>query len=127
MSQTINIEARKPVWIALSEFYLDTELEGMDYRHIARIIMESPYSIEEVKEINKYEIFPVLQKNLTSVAGEWAGFQEEWLVENILRSLKKRTKLRKFVIKCSWLAFKWMQEDSWKQLERIYSELIKGR
>jgi hypothetical protein len=78
MNETLNIEERKPIWIALSDFYLDTELQESDFRHIAFKIIESPYSLEEVKEINKYEIFPVLQPNLMSVAGEWAGFPENW-------------------------------------------------
>ena len=123
MNDPINIEKRKPIWIALSEFYLDTELQESDFRHIAFKIIESPYSLDEVKEINKYEIFPVLQLNLLSVAGEWAGFPEEWLINNITDSLNKRTAFKKIGIESSWLTFKWMQKDYWERLEKIYTEL----
>jgi hypothetical protein len=66
MTDPVNIEQRKPIWIALSEFYLDTELGDSDFRQIPFTILESPYSLDEVKTINKYEVFPVLQSNLLS-------------------------------------------------------------
>tara|TARA_R110002020_G_scaffold360232_1_gene572878 strand:- start:25 stop:789 length:765 start_codon:yes stop_codon:yes gene_type:complete len=123
MNETLNIEERKPIWIALSDFYLDTELQESDIRHIAFKIIESPYSFEKVKEINKYEIFPVLQPNLMSVAGEWAGFNEEWLINRIQESLSKRNTVKKIGIKGSYLTFKWMFKDYWEKLEKVYTEL----
>ncbi len=123
MEKTINIEERKPIWIVLSEFYLDTELQESDFRHIALKIIESPYTLEEVKKINKYEVFPVLQPNLLSVAGEWAGFDEEWLVKSITDSLEKRNTLKKLGIEGSYLTFKWMCKDYWHQLEKVYHQI----
>ena len=52
MTAPLNIVERKPIWIALSEFYLDTELGDSDFRQIAFTILESPYSFNEVKIIN---------------------------------------------------------------------------
>lgn len=123
MKETWNIEERKPIWIALSDFYLDTELQESDFRHIALIILESPYSFKKVKEINKYEIFPILQSNLMSVAGEWAGFNEEWLVNSIKESLENKSKVKKIGIESSYLALKWMCKDYWEKLEKVYNEI----
>ena len=123
MNEILNIEGRKPIWIALSDFYLDTELQESDFRHIAFKIIESPYSFQKVKEINKYEIFPVLQANLMSVAGEWAGFQEEWLINSIKESLAKRNTVKKIGIESSYLTLKWMCKDYWEKLEKVYNEL----
>ncbi len=123
MNETLNIEERKPIWIALSDFYLDTELQESDFRHIAFKIIESPYSLEKVKKINKYEIFPVLQLNLMSVAGEWAGFDEEWLINSINESLSKRNTVKKLGIEGSYLTLKWMCKDYWKKLEKVYNEI----
>ena len=123
MNETLNIEERKPIWIALSNFYLDTELQESDFRHIAFKIIESPYSFEKVKEINKYEIFPVLQANLMSVAGEWAGFDEKWLVNSIKESLAKRNTVKKIGIESSYLTLKWMCKEYWEKLEKVYNEL----
>jgi hypothetical protein len=116
----IKIEERKPIWIALSNFYLDTELQDSDFRHIALTILESPYSLEEVKEINKYEIFPVLQENLLSVAGEWSGFDEKWLITTILETSCKRNKIKKLGLEVSYFTFKWMCKDYWDKLEKAY-------
>ncbi|MDB5118846.1 MAG: hypothetical protein JWN56_64 [Sphingobacteriales bacterium] len=123
MNDRINIEERKPIWIALSEFYLDTELQESDFRHIAFKIIESPYSIDEVKDINKYEVFPVLQPNLLSVVGEWAGFDKEWLISSILDSLAKRNVIKKLGIESSFLTLKWMQKNYWEKLEKVYNQV----
>jgi hypothetical protein len=76
-----HLKARIPVWQALSEFWLDTELQDLEFNYIARVIAESPYSIEQVMDIHLYEVAPAVSANLASMAGEWAGFDKEWLVE----------------------------------------------
>ncbi|BDD08040.1 hypothetical protein FUAX_04720 [Fulvitalea axinellae] len=117
------IKDREPVWIALSEFYLDTELQDSDFLRIAFTIIRSPYSLEKVEEINKYEVFPVLQSNLLVTAGEWTGFDKEWLVNRVQESLAERTAFRKRCIEGLFLTLKWMQADNWKKLEKVYYEL----
>lgn len=111
------MDQRKLIWIALSDFYLDTELQESDFLQLAQKIIESPYSLEEVKEINKYEVFPVLRPNLLSVAGEWTGFNEEWLVNAIVASIENRTTAKKLEIDTAYIVFNWMCKDYWKKLE----------
>ena len=123
MTNEINIEERKPVWSALSEFYLDTELQESDYCHIAATIIDSPYSIDEVKKINKYEVFPVLQPNLLSIAGEWAGFDEEWLTKLITDSLSKRNVIKKIAIEGFYKCMSWIHIGNWKRTKKAYHEL----
>ena len=126
MKESINIKERKPVWIALSKFYLDTELQASDFNYIAQRIIESPYSFEEVKQINKYEVFPILQSNLLSDAGEWSGFDEEWLIKSIVNSLKNRNAVKKVAFKSSYLSLKWMCKDYWESLEKNYNQIKKS-
>lgn len=126
MNKTVNIEERKPIWIELSELYLDTELQEANFRYIAFKIIKSPYSLDEVKEINKFEIFPILYSNLVSVAGEWAGFNEDWLVNTIVGSLAKRSAIKKIKIKILFFIFKGLQKERWEKLEKVYNELIAG-
>lgn len=123
MNESFDIEQRKPIWIALSEFYLDTELDDATLRHISFIIIDSPYTFKEVKRINKYEIFPVLQSNLLSPAGVWAGFDEEWLVERITSRLRSKNILNDAGLEVSYQTFKWMCKDHWVRLERIYNDI----
>ncbi len=88
------LKNRIPVWIALSELYLDTEINENTLKYIANEIKKSSYTIQEVLDINKYEVFPVLYSNLISVVGIWDMFDEEWLVNSILKSYKKNVFFR---------------------------------
>jgi len=83
MNRHLNLKDREPVWLALSEFYLDTELQQYDVEYIAKIFSESPFSLKEIKRINKYEVFPILYPNLMNPAGVWDGFDKEWLFEKL--------------------------------------------
>jgi len=73
--------ARIPLWEALSEFWLDTELADFEFDYIARVIAASPYSLEKVRAIHDYEVAPAVSGNLMCVAGVWSGFDSEWLHE----------------------------------------------
>lgn len=70
---------RWPVWQALAELYLDTELQPYELRNIAEICAASGFSWLEIKQINYDEVAPALWVNLHIVAGEWAGWDAEWL------------------------------------------------
>jgi hypothetical protein len=83
------IEQRKPVWSALSKFYLDTEVSEEEITRIAKVFRTSRYSIEELKEINYSEVAPVVYTNLLSTAGVWEGCDEEWLYEQIAKEQLK--------------------------------------
>mgnify|MGYP000238736736 CR=1 FL=1 len=74
---------RLRLWRALSDLFLDTELEESMYRHIARVIAEDQYTTEEAENILWAEVFPVLEGNLRNVAGVWAGWPDEWLLNNL--------------------------------------------
>jgi hypothetical protein len=74
------LQSRTPVWEALADFWLDTELVDFQFDQIARVIAASPYSMAEVRDIHDYEVAPAVSANLASVAGEWAGFDTGWLI-----------------------------------------------
>src|SRR5690606_7383951 len=80
----------KSVWLVLSEFYLDTELNEADFKRIAKILKESSYSFKELKRMNYEEVAPVVSPNSLSVAGEWSGFNEEWLIEEIVKRINQK-------------------------------------
>ena len=122
LRKNFNIEKRRPIWIALSNFYLDTELQDYDVKHITAKIRESPYSLEEVKQINKTEVFPILYQNLLSVAGVWTGFQEEWLTDEITNYLEKTTRIKRIVNRIVYAGFNGMFKDLWNRIEEEYSK-----
>jgi len=79
-------EGRIKLWSALSDLFLDTEISDYTYQYIARVIREDGYTSEEAERVLWYEVYPVLEANLRSVAGVWAGWPDEWLVANIKAS-----------------------------------------
>src|SRR3954447_14412529 len=93
------IERRKPVWIALSDLWLDTELTEHDLRRIAEVMRRSGYEVEELREIYLFEVAPVVFPNLLSVAGEWAGFDEEWLVHEVGKQATRRSPVLRTLVK----------------------------
>jgi hypothetical protein len=74
---------RLKAWQALSQFFLDTEVDQATFNHVAKEIQESGYTLIEVHSMLWLEVFPVLQGNLKSVAGEWAGWPDGWLLKYI--------------------------------------------
>jgi hypothetical protein len=82
------LASRRLVWVALSDLWLDTELQESDLAHIASALNQSGYSLAQIRAIHLDEVAPVLFPNLLSVAGVWGGFDEEWLCEAILQRLR---------------------------------------
>lgn len=76
--------ARRGVWVALSDLYLDNEPSSF-YENCACSLAASPYALSELREILLAEVHPALYVNLLGVAGIWSGFDEDWLVQRILR------------------------------------------
>jgi hypothetical protein len=83
MALTDEIERRLNIWQALSELFLDTEIDGATYQYIARTVVGSGYSRSTVKYILWQEVFPVLESNLREVAGVWEGYSRDWLRKNL--------------------------------------------
>ena len=76
-------ERRVALWRALSELFLDTEPDTLTFDYVARVVLESGYRPEQVRQVLWAELYPVLAANLASVAGEWAGWSDAWLLEHI--------------------------------------------
>ena len=90
-----DLAGRRPVWEALSEMFLDTEVsDGQSWR--ATRLARSPYSLEELEEILIEEVYPICKDNLYSVAGVWEGFDLAWLEQSILQRNNARFKFMRF-------------------------------
>lgn len=80
---------KKPVWQALSAFYLDADLSEDEFEAIFQMLAASGFSLKELEFINLNEVAPVLQSNLRNVAGEWTAFDQEWLSAAITKRLNR--------------------------------------
>lgn len=112
-----DLENRRPVWAALSELFLDTELEEEQLSSIARVLAESPYTLVQAERILFREVYPVCSWNLCCVAGEWNGFDEQWLEDAILRRSKR-----------GWLLGNFLQlnrpviRNDWNRVKELFAD-----
>jgi len=116
------IERRKRVWSALSDLYLDTELPDDSIERIVQTFINSGYSLAEIKQINYNEVAPVLGRNLISIAGEWAGFDEEWLYKAITEQIHKKKPTLHFQWIRNWYIDR-MTTTYWNKIEMEWRKI----
>lgn len=120
----LDLAARTPVWEALAELWLDVDLADWQIDHIARVLVSSPYSLDEVRTIHEYEVAPALWRNLASVAGVWTGFDREWLLARCGRNARRRDS-RWYRFR-TWLQrplFRFFADDYWRRLTQRVGQL----
>ena len=115
------IQARMPLWEALSDLWLDTEQTDLDLEWIAGVMADSGLTIEELWRVYSYEVAPVVYMNVYNCAGQWAGFYPDWLRTEIVRNLRDRPRRTRFwtlfpITRCLMLS---QTHDDWKKLVAI--------
>ncbi|HYH10076.1 MAG TPA: hypothetical protein VEK11_23715 [Thermoanaerobaculia bacterium] len=91
-----DLPARRPVWSAISELFLDTDTTLLE-EQVARTLAASPYSEAELEAILTYEVQPVCWPNV--FWWEWSGFADDWLENEIW---KRRAHRHRWGV---WLCF----------------------
>lgn len=81
-------DPRIPIWRALSDLYLDTDV-SLFYSDIAETLAASPFTLDALRDILIEDVHPALYGNLLIVAGEWAGFEDEWLLPRIAETRRR--------------------------------------
>ncbi|KAF3005262.1 hypothetical protein E8E14_006157 [Neopestalotiopsis sp. 37M] len=71
------------IYVLLADLFLDSELRPEDARCLAGAIQPTDFTIAEIEHKIKAHLFPVLYPNLAGAAGQWAGFDEDWLLPKI--------------------------------------------
>jgi hypothetical protein len=77
-----NEPSRVEVWMAMADHFLDTET-----RHTipltAMCCLDAGLSVRQAREAWCYEVSPAVGFNLWTVAGQWGGWDRDWLVTSI--------------------------------------------
>ena len=125
------IECRKPLWKAFSDFWLDNQLQQFEYEHTADLMILSGYSLKELEGIFTEEVAPVVYSNLFSMTGEWAGFDSKWLCQQIVGNIEKTERdffYRKWIQSSAgkFLMTKMTQKE-WKILVKTYKRKLQGK
>lgn len=79
------------IWQAMAEHFLDTETRHL-IPYTAWLCHHFVLTDHEITAIWAHDVTPVLFWNLYNIAGEWAGWDAQWLVSQIER--KRRARLR---------------------------------
>jgi hypothetical protein len=120
------IKQRSELWFALSNLWLDTELDNKDYEYIVREMKKTTYSITEIEKILFEEVAPTVYKNTYSVAGEWAEFDKNWLVDSICNHLKQLESNFIYRIWCGSIiarrAFSKVVINDWQKIIDLYKK-----
>jgi hypothetical protein len=118
-----NVADRIPVWKALAGLYLDAELRDSHYRHIAHTLYNSPYSLEEIRAIDKYEVFPVLHVNVLGPGGEYIRFDEAWLLEKIITRHEDPPAFARVNVNLLYLGLGRLFRKGWKRVAASYHSM----
>src|SRR5262245_32653384 len=70
------------VWVAMAEHFLDTETRH-DIPLTAMRCLEAGLSPDQAREVWCFEVSPAVAFNAWDVAGEWAAWDRQWLVQRI--------------------------------------------
>jgi hypothetical protein len=116
-------ESRKRVWMAFAEHFLDTETR-QELPQAALAAVEAGFSVEEAREIWCYEVTPAVGANLWSVAGEWAGWDEEWLVATVAEAARRRRRPPGIGSYLAYRATVHFGHASWVAIERLMKALL---
>lgn len=93
------------VWEALSELFLDTEIE---LQHVISSLQGSGFSRADIEKVMRCEVAPVLGGNVLSVAGVWLAFDLTPVEQRYLSGQARPS----FT---GWLALRVMRKE-WQQV-----------
>lgn len=120
MLEEAEIEKRLPVWHALADLFLDTQLPPEAYRSMASVLSASGYSHAELWQILSNEVAPAFAFNLLDIAGEWAMWHEADVREIMLTSLRSGSRFPRM----AWLKKRFFRrhvEREWAKLSSFPS------
>jgi hypothetical protein len=113
---------RERAWIVLSELFRDTETQSFEYDDIARTLLAEGLTSAQAEAILFGEVAPVFGKNLVSVAGNWTGWSDEFVVREMHVHLARHqySKWPRLFSLDGWLSA-WLKHglaQDWAQIQR---------
>lgn len=82
--------ARLPVWHAFSELFRDTQTSEAEYQDIADLLRNSGFASDQLLSLLADETAPACFGNLLQIAGDWEGWSEGSVRENMHISMRRR-------------------------------------
>jgi hypothetical protein len=128
----MEIARRSPAWRALSELFLDTELQPDDHQRIAEVIRQAGYNVSEAEAILRNEVAPVFFPNMLSMAGEWVPWSEDFVRELVLKRMQQRwrggilaramVRLHRSIVGCSVYGLYVRNGKDWRRVKQLLAQ-----
>lgn len=106
---------REEIWLALSDLWLDSELDEPWLRSIAAVLRRSGLSRAELEQIFYYEVAPVVWLNHWVTAGVWGAFDRDWLVAGCRRN-RMRGRWHRLLCRLLRRPMSYGCRDEWQQV-----------
>lgn len=111
------------VWAAMADHFLDTETRH-DIPLTAMRCIDAGLTVTGARKVWRYEVSRAVGFNVWDVAGEWAGWDREWLVE---RTDRLRRRWDNFPGTARWLRYRLrvhLMHGVWVAIERFMEVLV---
>lgn len=113
---------RHRIWSILEDLWLDTEFMDAGElwaKDLAKRLKATGYDWGEIDHIYRYEVFPALYFNLLDIAGEWAGFDSDWLAARIRK--KAGRAMHKHKVSLEYKVFGHFTDDIWSRVRANFT------
>lgn len=117
------LKRRTPVWAALSDLFLVTDVSLFD-EQIIRALRKSRYAPHEAEAILREEVAPVFYMNLLSVSGDWSAWPPEHVCDQVLEHLERSDAERAMSVQASASVVERVIDEHWP---RIYRAVWRSR
>ncbi len=114
---------RIAIWQAMADHFLDTETRH-DIPLTALRCVEAGCTTKEARDIWRFEVSPAVGFNVWQVAGEWAGWDEDWLVERIERRRKRQSNRPNWLRALSYRCRANIMDGVWHAIGRVMDDLL---
>lgn len=117
-----SVEARQNMArLAISELFLDTDLDQDDFVRLGDMLKASRLTVDELDRIYYKELAPLLYGNLETTAGEWSGFDPEWLEREISKQNRQRAIEKIPILNTVWRY--WITRTTREEWQKLRSQL----
>lgn len=104
------------MWCALSDLFLDTELDAATGDRIAAAARDAGFDATQTHDILAQEVVPAFGVNLFAVAGEWTPWSADFVRERVLAT--QRSWLGRAGGRLMWRMLRRSMAAEWDQIAR---------
>ncbi|POR33720.1 hypothetical protein TPAR_06090 [Tolypocladium paradoxum] len=111
-------EAEKSACIALSTLFLDSEMTLSRVDDMARFLHRLRMPVDQLDNILRNDVFPILYPNLMTPAGVWDSFDESDLINRVAdRRCHPPGVVQKLGSSAAWTFLAWSVTSPWNQVK----------